>query len=91
MTRLAFTAWGGDKIGSRKIPLVIGSILAIFGTVLFCVARAPEILVCARLLQGFSNGAVYSAGLPLIADTVKASEVGSWSVVPTAFHSSRLR
>ena len=90
MTWPAFTAWGGDKIGSRKIPLVAGSILAIFGTILFCLARAPEILVWARILQGFANGAVYSAGLPLIADTVKPSEVGSWSVAPTAAHSSRV-
>ena len=77
---IAFTAWGGDRLGSRKIPLILGSILAILGTVLLCVARAPGILVWARIFQGFSNGAVYSAGLPLIADSVKPSEVGSWCV-----------
>ena len=75
---IAFTAWVGDKLGSRKIPLVSGSILAILATILFCVARGPALLVWARIFQGFSNGAVYSAGLPLIADTVKPSEVGSW-------------
>ena len=71
--------------------MVLGSIVAIFATALFCLARAPEILVWARILQGFSNGAVYSAGLPLIADTVKPSEVGSWFVEPTVACFSRFR
>lgn len=35
----------------------------------------------ARIFQGFSNAVVYSAGLPLIADSVKADEVGAWYVL----------
>ncbi|KAL9584484.1 MAG: hypothetical protein Q9212_002096 [Teloschistes hypoglaucus] len=72
------TAWGGDKLGNRRIPMILGSLLALVGTAVFCVAEAPWLLVVARLCQGASNGAVYSAGLPLIADTVGADEVGSW-------------
>lgn len=74
------TAWGGDKLGSRQTPMVLGSLLAPVGTAIFCVAEAPWLLVVARICQGASNGAVYSAGLPLIADTVSQDEVGSWCV-----------
>ncbi|KAL8791801.1 MAG: hypothetical protein Q9195_005610 [Heterodermia aff. obscurata] len=58
----------------------MGGLLAVIGTIVLCTARKPEILIWARILQGFSGGAVYSAGLPLIADSVKPSEVGSWFV-----------
>ncbi|KAL8640414.1 MAG: hypothetical protein Q9228_002664 [Teloschistes exilis] len=71
------TAWGGDTLGNRRIPMILGSLLALVGTAVFCVAEAPWLLVVARLCQGASNGAVYSAGLPLIADTVSPAEVGS--------------
>ncbi|KAL8919080.1 MAG: hypothetical protein Q9208_006964 [Pyrenodesmia sp. 3 TL-2023] len=72
------TAWAGDKLGNRRMPMILGSLLALVGTAVFCVAEAPWLLVVARLCQGASNGAVYSAGLPLIADTVRPDEVGSW-------------
>ncbi|KAI4205116.1 MAG: hypothetical protein LQ346_001513 [Caloplaca aetnensis] len=72
------TAWAGDKLGNRRMPMILGSLLALVGTAVFCVAEAPWLLVVARLCQGASNGAVYSAGLPLIADTVSPDEVGSW-------------
>ena len=74
------TAWAGDKLGNRRMPMILGSLLALVGTAVFCVAEAPWLLVVARLCQGASNGAVYSAGLPLIADTVSPDEVGSWYV-----------
>ena len=74
------TAWAGDKLGNRRMPMILGSLLALVGTAVFCVAEAPWLLVVARLCQGASNGAVYSAGLPLIADTVTPDEVGSWYV-----------
>ena len=79
------TAWAGDGLRSRKSPLILGGLLAIIGTVVFCVARKPEILIWGRILQGFSGGSVYSAGLPLIADSVKSSEVGSWFVLSGAY------
>ena len=60
--------------------MILGSLLALVGTRVFCMAEAPWLLVVARLCQGASNGAVYSAGLPLIADTVSPDEVGSWYV-----------
>ena len=68
--------------------MILGGLLAIIGTVVFCAARKPEILIGGRILQGFSGGAVYSAGLPLIADSVKPSEVGSWFVVSTLIEES---
>ena len=74
------TAWAGDKLGNRRMPMILGSLLALVGTAVFCVAEAPWLLVVARLCQGASNGAVYSAGLPLIADTVSPDDVGSWYV-----------
>ena len=60
--------------------MILGSLLALVGTAVFCVAEAPWLLVVARLCQGASNGAVYSAGLPLIADTVSPDEVDLWYV-----------
>ncbi|KAI4267554.1 MAG: hypothetical protein L6R38_008203 [Xanthoria sp. 2 TBL-2021] len=73
-----FTAWAGDKLGNRRMPMILGSLLALVGTAVFCIAEAPWLLVVARLCQGASNAAVYSAGLPLIADTVSSDDVGSW-------------
>lgn len=75
-----FTAWAGDKLGNRRMPMILGSLLALVGTAVFCIAEAPWLLVVARLCQGASNAAVYSAGLPLIADTVSSDDVGSWYV-----------
>ncbi|KAI4246348.1 MAG: hypothetical protein L6R40_002016 [Gallowayella cf. fulva] len=86
----SFTAWASDKLGSRKIPFVSGSILSIIGTVLFCLARAPGVLLCARILQGFANGVVYSVGLPLIAETVSPSEIGYWLAILAAIGSVTL-
>ena len=79
---IAITAWASDKFGSRQAPLLLGSALAILGTIIICVAKEPWVLVLARICQGSSNSAVYSAGLPLIADTVNSNEVGSWYTPP---------
>ena len=72
------TAYIGDRVNSRQVPLLIGSVLALSGTAIFCVAKKPWLLLLARIFQGASNGPVYTAGLPLIADTVSQDEIGSW-------------
>lgn len=62
------------------MPLLTGLALAFVATLVFCFARAPWVLVVARVFQGFSASIIYTAGLALIADTVPAEEVGSWYV-----------
>lgn len=74
----AIAGWLADRSSSRRAPLLAGLALAFVATVISCVARAPWQLIIARALQGFSASVVYTAGLALIADTVRAEEVGSW-------------
>ena len=77
---LAIAGWFADHSSSRQAPLLTGLALAFAATLVFCFARAPWVLVIARIFQGFSASIIYTAGLALIADTVPASEVGSWYV-----------
>ena len=74
----AIAGWVADRSSSRQGPLLIGLALAFSATMVFCLGRAPWVLVVARVFQGFSASIIYTAGLALIADTVPADEVGSW-------------
>ena len=89
---VAITGWLADK-GSRQLPFLAGLAVAAVATLLLCFGTALWVLVIARLLQGFAASAVYTAGLALIADTVDASQVGSWQVSPAqsvSVHSSQM-
>lgn len=74
----AVVGWFADHSSSRKAPLLTGLLLAFVASLIFCFARAPWVLVIARVFQGFSASVIYTVGLALIADTVPAEEVGSW-------------
>lgn len=78
---LAIAGWAADHSSTRQATLLTGLALAFAATLVFCFARAPWVLVIARMFQGFSASIIYTAGLALIADTVPASEVGSWYVI----------
>ena len=79
--KAAIAGWFADRSASRRAPLLAGLALAFAATLISCFARAPWLLVIARLLQGLSASVIYTAGLALIADTVPAEEVGSWYIV----------
>lgn len=70
--------WATDLSSSRQIPFLGSLVLAFISTLLFCLATAPWVLVIARAFQGVAGSIIYTAGLALIADSVRADEVGSW-------------
>ena len=80
----AAAGWFADRSASRQVPLLTGLGLAFTSTLLFCFAKAPLMLVVARMFQGFSASIIYTAGLALIADTVPAEDVGSWYRLSTS-------
>lgn len=73
----AVAGWFADR-GSRSTPFLFGLILAIVSTLVFCLARAPGLLLVARILQGLAASVIYTAGLALVADAVGADEIGAW-------------
>lgn len=77
---IAIAGWAADRSSSRKTVFLAGLGLALLATILYCLGRAPWVLVIARAVQGFSASIIYTAGLALIADTVSPDEVGSWYV-----------
>ena len=70
--------WATDLSSSRQIPFLGSLVLAFISTLLFCLATAPWALVIARAFQGVAGSIIYTAGLALIADSVRPDEVGSW-------------
>jgi multidrug resistance protein len=65
-----------DRIGRRK-PLIIGSFGVALATVVFAYADSYGVLFGARLLQGVSAAAVWTAGIALIADVLPRDRHGS--------------
>lgn len=65
-----------DRIGRRPL-LVAGMFLLALTNLVFVVSDNLYLLVLARIIQGISGAATWSAGLALIADTFDASERGS--------------
>lgn len=70
--------WATDLSTSRQVPFLGSLVLAFISTLLFCLATAPWALVIARAFQGVAGSIIYTAGLALIADSVRPDEVGSW-------------
>lgn len=71
-------AWVTQHSQLRQVPLVIGLLAALAGTLLFMLAKATYMLVLARCLQGVSAGVVYTTVLALLVESVDRDEVGSW-------------
>ena len=80
----AFAGWITDLSASRQAPFLASLLLAFVSTLLFCWGETPWILVLARAFQGISGSFIYTAGLALVADSVRSDEVGSWySMTPS--------
>ena len=60
------------------MPFLIGLVLAVAATMLFCFAYSPWLLLLGRVLQGLSASVIFTAGLALIADAVDPDEIGAW-------------
>ncbi|KAI4195794.1 MAG: hypothetical protein LQ350_006988 [Teloschistes chrysophthalmus] len=73
----ALAGWWADR-GHRSTPFFWGLMLAILSTLVFCLARAPGLLILGRALQGLAASVIYTAGLALVADAVGAEEIGAW-------------
>ena len=65
-----------DRIGRRPL-MVAGMFLMGLATIVFTFSGSLYMLILARIVQGISGAATWSAGLALIADTFDASERGS--------------
>ena len=76
--RAAIAGWITDLSSSRQAPFLASLALAFTATLLFCFGRAPWVLIAARAFQGVAGSIIYTAGLALIADSVRSDEVGSW-------------
>ncbi len=82
--KVAIGAWTTSGNGSRRLPLLGSLALALLGTILFCFARKPEMLLVARALQGMAASIIYTAAMAMVVDSVPPDETGSWYGVPFA-------
>ncbi len=64
-----------DRVGRRPVLLVGMALLAV-STVVFGLATTVFFLIAARIIQGISAAATWSAGLALLADTYDRTELG---------------
>lgn len=64
-----------DRLG-RQHFMVLGMISLALTNVIFALSSSIYVLIAARLLQGMSGAATWSAGLALLADTFGPSERG---------------
>jgi MFS family permease len=68
--------WAADRMGSRKIPLLIGLLFLTIGTLLFMFCESFVVMVTARCLQGMAAAVVWTVGLALIQDSVAPESRG---------------
>ncbi|WP_289396069.1 MULTISPECIES: MFS transporter [unclassified Bacillus (in: firmicutes)] len=64
-----------DKVG-RRLPMILGLFGLAAATILFGLANNFMLLVLARMLQGISAAATWTAGLALLADVFPLQERG---------------
>lgn len=64
-----------DKVG-RRLPMILGLFGLAAATLLFGLANSFWLLVLARMLQGISAAATWTAGLALLADVFPLQERG---------------
>jgi len=70
--------WITNHSSARQVPLVIGLGMQFAATFFLMVGTAAWMLVAGRCLQGLAAGLVYTAGLSLMAETVRREELGAW-------------
>lgn len=65
-----------DKLGSRKLPFVVGIVTLLASTAMLCAGTTLAVLLAARLLQGVSVAIVWAVGFATLQDLVGTSELG---------------
>jgi MFS family permease len=66
----------GQRIGGLRWPFVIGQTLLLAAIVMFAFSRSLALLIIARIIQGLSCGAVFTAGYPLLYDAFGTAQIG---------------
>nr|AVY05509.1 MFS membrane transportor [Nodulisporium sp.] len=65
-----------DRLGSRRVPFLVG-VASLFGaTLLLLVGRTIPVLLVARVLQGISAAIVWATGMALLLETVGPENLG---------------
>jgi len=72
---LAICGWFADRMGSRRLSLLIGLFALAGATVMLNVGSSIAVLAAARCLQGISAAVVWTVGLALLADSVSNEEM----------------
>ncbi|KAI9717566.1 MAG: hypothetical protein M1812_004707 [Candelaria pacifica] len=65
-----------DKLPHRKVPLLIGLVIALTGTSLMAAAPHVSLLFIGRTLLGISASVIWVVGLATVADTVGGENMG---------------
>ena len=68
--------WIADSLGSRKPPMLIGSLLLILGTAIFAFGQSFTIIAIGRVLQGMAAVMVWTGGIAMIQDSVGSANLG---------------
>ncbi|XWW94321.1 hypothetical protein V2A60_002264 [Cordyceps javanica] len=68
--------WAADRLGSRKVPFLVGVVTLLASTAMLCAGASVTALMAARLLQGLSVAIVWSVGFATIQDLVGTAELG---------------
>ncbi|RYF43173.1 MAG: MFS transporter, partial [Cytophagaceae bacterium] len=66
----------GQRIGGLRWPFVIGQTLLLAAILMFAFSRSLILLIIARVIQGLSCGAVFTAGYPLLYDAFGSAQIG---------------
>lgn len=75
---VAIFGYIADHSHSRRVPLLVGLVVACGATVMLTVGTSLALLVAGRILQGAAAAMVWTVGLALLADTVKEQELGGF-------------
>ncbi|KAM0721988.1 hypothetical protein Q7P37_002914 [Cladosporium fusiforme] len=71
-----FFASLGHRFSSLRWSFIAGQTMLFASILVYAFARSLPLLVIARLIQGFSCGAVFTAGYPLLYDAVGSQHIG---------------
>lgn len=72
----AICGWLADFTSSRRLPFLLGLAALASATLLLCIGYNIQMLMVARVIQGFSGALMWITGLALLVDTVGREGIG---------------